>query len=311
MLDIPGGSLMYAGAGLAIWEAGVGLIGRVGEDYPQEWLQSIASLGFETRGIHILPEAVDLRYFASYPDSDTTVTENPVAHFARLSHPYPKALLGYSPPAPQIDSRTHGTLLTIRQNDFPSDYLDATAAHLCPLDFLSHTLLPAVLRRGHINTITVDPGANYMNPTFWDDIPVLVNGLTAFLCSEEKLNNLFHGRSTDLWEMAETLAGYGCDIIVIKRGSQGQYIYDRTTRARWVVPAYQVQILDPTGSGDAFCGGFLAGYRSTYDPLQAALMGNISAAMVIEGTNPFYALDALPGLAKARMEALRDMVRKV
>ncbi len=32
-----------------------------------------------------------------------------------------------------------------------------------------------------------------------------------------------------------------------------------------------------TGAGDAFCGGFLAGYRSSYDPLQAALTGNISA----------------------------------
>ena len=45
--------------------------------------------------------------------------------------------------------------------------------------------------------------------------------------------------------------------------------------------------------------------------LQAALSGSISAAMVIEGTHPFYSLDALPGLAKARMEALRDTIRKV
>ena len=60
----------------------------------------------------------------------------------------------------------------------------------------------------------------------------------------------------------------------------------------------------------AFCGGFLAGYRGSYDPLQAVMTGNISAAMVIEGTHPFYALDALPGLAKARLEALRDTIRK-
>ena len=310
LLDVPGGSLLYAAAGMAIWESGVGLIGRVGEDFPQEWLEGIARRGLDTRGIHILPEAVDLRHFAAYPDADTLVTDNPVSHFARLGMAYPKTLLGYTPPTPQIDSRNRAELLTIRQNDFPSDYLDATAAHLCPLDYLSHTLLPAVLRRGHVHTLTLDPGANYMNPTFWDDIPVLLNGLNAFLVSEEKLLNLFQGRSTDLWEMAETLAGYGCEMIVIKRGSRGQYLYDRNSRARWIIPAYPVQVLDPTGSGDAFCGGFLAGYRSTYDPLHAALTGNISAAMVIEGTNPFYALDALPGLPKARLEALRDMVRK-
>jgi sugar/nucleoside kinase (ribokinase family) len=310
LLDIPGGSLLYAAAGLAAWESGIGLLGRAGEDYPQDWLAALARRGIDTRGIHILPDAVDLRYFLAYPDNDHATTDNPVSHFARLGMPYPKTLLGYTPPAPQIDSRTRPGLLTIRQTDVPSDYLDATAAHLCPLDFLSHTLLPSVLRRGHIHTITLDPGANYMTPTFWDDIPVLLNGLNAFICSEEKLNSLFSGRSTDLWEMAETLAGYGCDMVVIKRGSRGQYLYDRAARARWIIPAYPIQVADPTGAGDAFCGGFLAGYRSTYDALQAALAGNISAAMTIEGNHPFFALDALPGLAKARMEALRETVRK-
>jgi ribokinase len=139
---------------------------------------------------------------------------------------------------------------------------------------------------------------------------VLVNGLSAFLCSEDKLKSLFQGRSTEPWEMAETLAGYGCEIIIVKRGSRGQYLYDALNHTRWIIPAYPVQVVDPTGAGDSFCGGFLAGYRSSYDPLQAVLAGNVSAAMVIEGANPFYALDALPGLAKARTEALRDMVRK-
>jgi cytidine kinase len=310
LLDIPGGSLLYAAAGLSIWETAIGLIGRAGEDYPQEWLASVGRYGIDVRGIHVLPEAVDVRYFLAHTDGDHSSTDNPVSHFARLGMPFPKTLLGYTPPSPQIDSRTRPGPLTIRQNSIPPDYLDATAAHLCPLDFLSHTLLPPVLRRGHINTITMDPGANYMNPTFWDDIPVLLNGLNAFLCSEEKLNNLFQGRSTDLWEMAETLAGYGCDMIVIKRGSSGQYLYDRTNHTRWIIPAYPVQVVDPTGAGDAFCGGFLAGYRSTYDPLQAALTGNVSAAMTIEGTHPFYALNAMPGLSKARLEALRETVRK-
>ena len=310
LLDVPGGGLIYAAAGIGIWEQGVGLIGRVGEDYPQDWLQRIARHGMDIRGIHVLPEAVDLRHFAAYPDAETVVTDNPVSHFARLGLQFPKSLLGYTPPTPLLDSRTRAEQMTIRQNDFPSDYLDATAAHICPLDYVSHTLLPTLLRRGQVNTLTLDPGANYMNPTFWDEIPVLLNGLNAFHVSEQKITSLFQGRSEDLWEMAETLAGYGCEMIVIKLGSRGQYLYNGANRTRWIVPAYPVTVVDPTGAGDAFCGGFLAGYRETYDPLHATLTGNISAAMVIEGTNPLYALDALPGLSKARLEALREMVRK-
>jgi hypothetical protein len=33
--------------------------------------------------------------------------------------------------------------------------------------------------------------------------------------------------------------------------------------------------------------------------------------LVIEGSTPFYAMDALPGLSEARLAALRESVRKV
>jgi hypothetical protein len=310
LFDVPGGSLFHAAAGMGIWESGIGLVGRVGEDYPQEWLEQVSVQGFDVRGVRILPEAVDLRHFIAYNENNAASTDNPVSHFSRLELPFPKSLLGYTPPSFQLDSRNRLKPLTLRQNDIPSDYFDATAAHLCPLDYLSHTLLPSIFRQGNINTITLDPGENYMDPAFWDDIPVLVNGISAFLCSEDKLAALFQGRSSDPWEMAETLSSYGCEIVVIKRGSRGQYLYDGSSRARWIIPAYPVQMLDPTGAGDAFCGGFLAGFRSSYDPLHAALTGSVSAGMVIEGTNPFHALDALPGLAKARMSSLRETVRK-
>ncbi len=309
LTDVLGGSLMYAAAGVAVWESGVGLIGRVGEDYPREWLERISDFDLDLRGVRVLPEAIDHRFFMAFPDLETRQTDSPVSHFARLNLPYPKSLLGYSPATPQPDSRTQPTRLTIRANEIPDDYLDATAAHLCPLDFLSHTLLPSALRQGRITTITLDPSAGYMNPVFWNDIPVIVKGITAFLSSEEKLRGLFQGRTSDLWEMAETIAGFGCEIVVIKRQARGQFVYDHAGHNRWMIPAYPAQVVNPLGAGDAFCGGFLAGYRSSYDPLRAALHGNISASLVVEGNSPLYPLDALPGLADARLESLRSSVR--
>lgn len=110
--------------------------------------------------------------------------------------------------------------------------------------------------------------------------------------------------------MADTLAGYGCEVVVIKRGVHGQYVLDTARHTRWAIPAYPANGVDPTGAGDAFCGGFLAGYRDTYDPLEAALRGNISASIMIEGSTPFYAYDVLPSLAQMRLESLRSLVRK-
>jgi sugar/nucleoside kinase (ribokinase family) len=312
-LDVPGGNALYAAVGLAIWEPDPppAIVARVGEDYPQEWLTQYARRGLDTRGVRVLPHAVDVRTFTAYMSRTVRATDDPVAHFAHAGLPYPKAMLGYRDTSSAIDSRTRLLPTSIRQADIPSDYLDATAAHLCPLDYLTHSLLPAVLRQAEFTNVTLDPSPGYMNPTYWTDVPALVTGLTAFLPSEEEMRSLFQGRSSDLWEMAEALAAYGCEIIVIKRGEGGQLLYDASAHARWEIPAYPARLVDPSGAGDAFCGGFLAGYWRTYEPLQAALYGNISASLVVEGMGPFYALDSLPALPQARLDALKLSVRKI
>ena len=308
--DVFGGSAIYGAAGAGIWEKGIGIVARVSCDYPDPWLSEIDRWQIDRRGVRRLVDGFEQREFNAYPDPETHLTENPVAVYSQLGREFPKSLLGLNRPVPQLDSRSRPGLLTIRQSDLPSDYLDATAAHICPLDFLSHTLFPPTLRQGHIHTITLDPGDGYMDPTFFDDIPVILSGLTAFLCNEAKLSRLFIGRTNDPWEMAEAIGSMGCDLVVVKRAAAGQYLYDRSSKTRWIIPAYPANVRSFSGAGDAFCGGFLAGYRFTYDPLEAALRGNISASFVLEGTDPFYALDCMPGLAKARLDALRDRVRR-
>ncbi len=311
--DVPGGNVLYAAVGVAIWEPAPppAILARVGEDYPEEWLSDFRSRGLDTRGVRVLSQPVDLRNFIAYISRSVRATEDPVAHYARVGLPFPKALLGYRDASASLGSRTNLLPTSLRQGDIPSDYLDASAAHLCPLDYLTHSLLPAVLRQAEFTTVTLDPSPGYMNPTFWDDVPALLTGLTAFLPSEDEMVSLFEGRSSDQWQMAEALAAYGCEVIVIKRGEGGQYLYDAPGRNRWEIPAYPSRMVDPGGAGDAFCGGFLAGYRRTYDPLEAALFGNISASLVVEGVGPFYARDSLPGLAQARLDSLRQGVRKI
>ena len=42
-VDVPGGNLLYAASGLSVWQPAklIGLVARVGEDYPREWLKTI------------------------------------------------------------------------------------------------------------------------------------------------------------------------------------------------------------------------------------------------------------------------------
>ena len=313
LIDVPGGSVLYAAVGLTVWEPEPppGIIARVGEDYPQKWLDEYMRRGLDMRGVQISPHAVDVRSFKAFTDRTSISQDEPVTHFARLGLPFPKALLGYREAPDVVDSRTSLQTTSLRREDIPPEYEDASAIHVCPLDYLTHSLFPAMLRQAEFTTVTLDPSPGYMNPTFWNDVPALLTGLTAFIPAEEEINSLFKGRSDDLWEMAEGLAAYGCEIVVIKCGERGQLLYDSAGHARWEVPSYPARLANPLGAGDAFCGGFISGYRRTYDPLEATLYGNISSSLVVEGNLPEYALDVLPGLPQARLDSLRESVRKV
>ncbi len=313
MVDVLGGNVPYAAVGSKLWddEPPPGIIARVGEDYPQRWLDDLTQRGFDTRGVNVLPEAVDVRNFYVYTDKATRVKGDPVTHFARLGEPFPKALLGYKDSSEALNSRTELAPTSLRHGDIPDVYQDAAAVHLCPMDYMTHSLIPAMLRQGGTTTVTLDPAPGYMNATFWNDVPSLITGLTAFLPAEEDLRALFEGRSDDLWEMSDALAAYGCDFVVIKRGERGQLLYDASSKSRWEIPAYPSRLANPTGVGDAFCGGFLTGYRRAYDPLEAVLYGNVSASIVSEGSGIFFGLEVLPGLTQARIDSLRQSARKL
>lgn len=311
VLDIPGGNTLYAAVGYLLWEDDPppGILARVGENYPHPWLDRFNRRGINTEGVNILPRGLDLRKFYTYEDKATRVEGNPLPHFSNLGQPLPKSLLDYDPDKRLTGDRRKMGEISLRDKDLPDSYLTASAVHLCPVDYHTHNLLPAVLRRSGFTTVTLDPGSLYMDPAYRGDLPGLVTGLTAFMPAEEDLRNMYRGVEVDLWRMAEDIARYGVPIVVIKRGELGQYVYDAERDRRWEIPAYPARVHNPTGAGDAFCGGFMAGYRRTYDPLQAALYGNVSASLVVEGDEPFYALDTMPGLPRARLMYLEDAVR--
>jgi sugar/nucleoside kinase (ribokinase family) len=307
-LDVAGGSLLYAAAGLRVWESEIGLVGRVGNDYPRDWLNHCMSRGFDTSGIRIISRNLDVREFIAYSESFEANRINPVSHFARRDMTFPKSLLGYQPPDDKKKPDRESMLIV---TDIPNDYLTARAALLCPMDLVTQTQLIAGMKLGSVHTFVLDPGPATMTRTARRELPALLNGVTAFLPSQEELCNLFWGETYDLWKMAEAVSMYGCEYVVIKCGSRGQLLYDANNKRKWEIPAYPARLADPTGSGDAFCGGFLAGYCKNYDPLEGVLYGNVSASLKLEGSGAFYPLDVLPGLAEARLGALRNMVRAV
>ena len=302
-LDVPGGSPLYVAAGFRVWEAGVGLVGRVGRDYPQAWLETFAERGIDPQGIKALDWDVDVREFLSYTEAFERTRVNPVSQFARRQMTFPKSLLGLQPDKPFDES------LRLLVTDIPETYLNARAAYLCSMDLMTQAQMVAGLKRGATHTFILDPAPVMMASATRRELPLL-HGITALLVAEEDVRSLFQAETHDLWEMAEALALYGIEYVVIKCGARGQLLYVASNKKRYEVPAYVARVADPTGVGDAFGGGFMAGFCRNYDPLEGVLCGTVSASLKLEGSGAFYPLDVMPGLAEARLHALRDMVRE-
>ena len=75
--------------------------------------------------------------------------------------------------------------------------------------------------------------------------------------------------------------------VIVTLGAKGVFVSQANGRA--LIPAHRVKVVDTTGAGDAFCGGFAAGLvKFNGDLLAAARFGNAVAALSVTkfGTAP-------------------------
>lgn len=77
---------------------------------------------------------------------------------------------------------------------------------------------------------------------------------------------------------------YQNSTVVFRCGKHGCFVTTKKVK-KWLLAYHQTsdKVVDPTGGGNAFCGGFCAGWiLSGGDVVTAAVYGNIAASFVIE-----------------------------
>ena len=100
---------------------------------------------------------------------------------------------------------------------------------------------------------------------------------------------------TDDFEAALAAAASEIDVVACTEGAKGAHILSGGDR--WHAPARPVQIVDATGAGDAFAGGFLWALSQGYPLADCGQMGCVAASEVIShiGARPEANLMALFG----------------
>ncbi|MEM2319422.1 MAG: PfkB family carbohydrate kinase, partial [Candidatus Bathyarchaeia archaeon] len=104
----------------------------------------------------------------------------------------------------------------------------------------------------------------------------------------------------DLKSAVNRVHDYGVENVIVTLGAKGAILSVEGTM--YNVPAYPPsKVVDPTGAGDAFIGGFLAEYVKGGDSLWCACVGSAVASTVVEGVGPTFFGDEDEIHRRARM----------
>ena len=90
----------------------------------------------------------------------------------------------------------------------------------------------------------------------------------------------------DLESGCSALLDHGIGCVAATCGAEGAIVVDRHSSRR--VPAFDVDVVDTTGCGDAFSAGFLRGLSLNRAPGDAAVLGCAVAALVARGLGSDY-----------------------
>lgn len=278
----PGGNALYSAIGARLWDVDVGIVASVGEDYPEAHLDLLRSYGFDLSGVR----RVSYRSF----------------HVWILHEGDGRRQILY-----RLDSGTNDQLDPV-PDDLPGDIARAQGVHICPILGTSQGHLMAHLAARKVPLfldLIVVPNQIMTHEGHRTD---LWPELRAFLPSYEEVIALWGERpETELLSRAHQV---GSDVFAVKMGARGSVIGTREQGVCCRIPACQVEnVVDATGAGDAYCGGFMVGLQETGDVLEAALRGTVSASFVIEGFGALHALAVSRERVQARLDQLRDQIR--
>lgn len=306
--NIPGGNALYTAVGAAIWDNGIGIVSYVGENFPLSELEPLRVHGINLDCISIIPEYLDQRRFFSPMKPYLYNREKSARDYMQRELYFPSGLPGYEVNSGEIQK---STFRFFNHLPVPEKFQSASFAHLCPLDYSLSSTLTSMIKKKHIHCTSIAPSSELMTKNQYSKITSIIHGMTISIVEESQLRNLFMDYKEDAWAMIDDFASNGNQVVICKTGTSGQLVYDVISKKRWHIPAYPVKLINPIRTLDAFCGGFMAGYRQHYDPLEAALFGNVSESMVSDGIGIFHPLERLHGLEMARLEKIKDLVRVI
>jgi adenosine kinase len=225
------------------------LMSTVGQDF-EEFRSWLEDKGVDTRGVKVIPDEFTASFFA------TTDQNN-----SQISSFYPGAM-------------SHAAEVTL--NSWVGDPLDLVV--ISPTDpeaMNSYVVEAAELKIPYV----YDPSQQIVRLS-GAELQRGVEGAYALFVNDYEFCLIEKHTGLSISEMRDLV-----EILVITKGEQGSIVYSQGQE--YEIPAVPPEhVIDPTGVGDAYRGGFLTGLSYDLDLKLCGEMGSLAAAYCLETDGP-------------------------
>lgn len=172
--------------------------------------------------------------------------------------------------------------------DIPPSYLEAEIFLILAMTLEAQIDLVAGLKGRPDRLIALDMQEDYIlgNEARLNE---MIRQCDIFMPSADEAQQLLG--HTDWPAAARQFADLGPSIVVLKLGAEGVLVHDRATGRVIRIPPFPGPVIDTTGAGDSFCGGFLAALLTDRRDLErAARAGAVAAAFAVSdyGAEPMF-----------------------
>ncbi len=248
-----GGSSVYISLAASYFTSPVHLVGIVGEDFDEKYIQMLEDHGIDLDGLQIVPGGKTFRWGGKYHYDlnirDTIFTELNVFE-------------NFNPVIPEKSRKSKFVMLGNIQPNLQLHVLDQLEE---PQFVVTDTM-------------------NLWIETALEDLLKVLKRTNVLIINDSEARLLTN--ESNLIKAAKAIMGMGPEYLIIKKGEHGALLFGEDNI--FSAPAYPLEdIFDPTGAGDTFAGGFI-GYLDHVRDLnfenmkRAVVYGSAMASFAVE-----------------------------
>jgi sugar/nucleoside kinase (ribokinase family) len=275
---IMGGAATYASLSSSLFTS-TSIVGIVGSDFPSEY-RNILDNRVDTRGIITKDDGKTFHYDSSF-DYD-------------LYH--------------RTSNKTELNVIADFEPVIPDQYIDSEYVYLANNDPIQNI---KILKYFSNPKLIVCDTIEYWILNRKQDIIKMMSKVDGVVINDEEAKLLC--KTTNLIKCAKMIMSWGPWFTIIKKGEHGSLFVNSDTV--FPAPAYPMEeIVDPTGAGDSFAGGFM-GYIAKHNSMsintmkEAVIYGNVMGAFAVEGFGVKKLLEITKQDVQNRYETYSDIVK--